>query len=589
METRSRHGRRSGRHGVVTTVLLALALVMTTLVVPASAAPPALPSAERSSPAVTSLQSGRIDLFWRSSSGTLIHQYRPSGGSWTRNRGLGGSLASQPAAVSWAPGRIDVFARGTDNTLVHRWFTGGRWSRWESLGGNLSSAPAVASWGPGRLDVFIRGGGGGLRHKSFVSGSGWSRWRSLGGTLTSSPAAVSWAPGRIDVFARGTGNTLRHRWFVSGTGWSAWTSRGGTLSSQPAVASPGDGRLDVVVRSGSTMRLRRFLRGSGWSAWTSLGGSAASGPAATARGDTVRVAARWSGGRAYVTTRSSPSAAWGRWTGADPYRPFRRLGTWVDVFDYATLEPATAVADMRARGVRTLYLSTARFNGTSDFFDAAEAGAWLDAAHAAGIRVVGWYVPAYGDMDRDVRRTVAIAEFVSPGGQRFDAVGVDIERLDEVTRAQFNTRLVTHLQQVRARTDAVIAAIVPSPFATDPGNNWQGFPWAAVGANSEVVIPMALWSFRDGCAGPEVCPFTANQVYTWVLDQTRRARSLTGRPVHVEGGVDDPGAERTPVTAARVNRFVDAVIDGGAIGGSHYDYATTAPALWTPLARLNEL
>jgi hypothetical protein len=53
------------------------------------------------------------------------------------------------------------------------------------------------------------------------------------------------------------------------------------------------------------------------------------------------------------------------------------------------------------------------------------------------------------------------------------------------------------------------------------------------------------------------------------------------------GGVDDPGTERTPVTADRVARFVDAALDGSAIGGSHYDYATTQAGFWTTLARLN--
>jgi hypothetical protein len=235
----------------------------------------------------------------------------------------------------------------------------------------------------------------------------------------------------------------------------------------------------------------------------------------------------------------------------DPLQPFRGLGTWVDVFDYPSLDPATAVADMRARGVRTLYLSTARFNGTTDLFDSVEAGEWLDEAHAAGLDVVGWYLPAYGDMARDVRRTVAIADFVSPGGQRFDAVGIDIERLDEVNLAQFNTLLVTHLGQVRAGTDAMMASIVPTPFATDPPNRWAGFPWSAMGARSDVVIPMALWSFRQNANGTA---YTPQQVYDYVRNQTQRARSLSGnRPVHVEGGVDDPGTESTPITADRVS------------------------------------
>jgi hypothetical protein len=184
-----------------------------------------------------------------------------------------------------------------------------------------------------------------------------------------------------------------------------------------------------------------------------------------------------------------------------------------------------------------------------------------------------------------VRRTLAIADFVSPGGQRFDAVGIDIERLDEVTLAQFNSLLVTHLGQVRAGTDAMIASIVPSPFTTDPPNRWAGFPWSGMAARSDVVIPMVLWSFRQNANGTA---YTPQQVYDYVRNEVARTRTLTGnRPVHDEGGVDDPGSENTPVTADRVGRFVDAVGDAGAIGGSHYDYATTLTNLWPVLAGLN--
>lgn len=592
--TRDAPGRASDHRrrgwGAMIGVVAALTLVMTSVPEVSRAAPPALPSRERPSPAVSALEPGRIDLFWRTSTGRLAHRYRPVGGSWTRQLMRWGRLASQPAAVSWAPGRLDVFARGTDDTLMHRWYRNGTWSRWKSRGGRLTAAPAVASWKPGRLDVFSRARNGALLHRTYRSGKGWSKWRRRGGTLTSSPAATSWGSGRIDVVARGPGNRLLHRTYRSDRGWSAWRTRGWGLTSQPAIASPGEGMLDVAARrSGTTMWLRRYVRGEGWSSWTSLGSAFRSGPSATATGDDVRLAGQRPNGGYTHALRQSPTRSWSRWWGIDPLLPFRRLGTWVDVFDYAALDPEDAVADMDARGVRTLYLSTARFTDTGDFHDRAEAGAWLDAAHAAGIRVVGWYLPAYGDMSRDIRRTVAIARFTSPGGQRFDAVGVDIERLDEVSRTQFNTRLVEHLTKVRTRTDPMIAAIVPPPFATTPGTNWDGLPWAAIGSRSEVIVPMTLWSFRDNCPGPDVCPFSAAQVYRWVLDQVQQTRQLTDRPVSVEGGVDDPGTENTPVTRKRVARFVDAVIDGGAIGGSHYDYRTTAPRLWSVLERLNDL
>lgn len=550
---------------------------------PRAAALP-LSSAEAGSTAVTSPYAGRTDLFTRSSGGDLLHRFHRSGGSWTRTMNIGGDIASQPAAASWGSGRMDVFARGTDSHLWQRTYAGGAWSTWKSLGGLLTSAPAVASQGTGQLDVFVRNGDNGVSYKSYRSGA-WSAWKRLDGIITSSPAVTSWGSGRLDIFARNTQNDLSHRWFSAGR-WSAWERlTGATLTSQPAAASPGSGLLDVVARgTGNTMRLRRFSS-AGWSTWTSIDSRTfTSGPGAADRDNDVRLVGRTSSGFSYETLRTSPTAAWSSWTIIDEFQPFRRLGTWVDTLDYATLDPATAVADMSARGVRTLYLSTARFNSASDFFNETEMAQWLEAAHAAGIKVVGWYVPAYGTMTRDVRRTVAIGDYRSPGGQRFDAIGVDIERYGtegEVDHATFNTRLVSHLSQVRALSPAVIAAIVPSPFGTDQGNRWEGFPWSSIGPNSEVVVPMALWSFRAG--------FTASQVHNWVEEQIDRAQALTGRRVHVEGGVIGEGS--TPVTPARVQAFVTAVMDAGAIGGSQYDYATMTghTDLWPILAQLNSL
>jgi hypothetical protein len=295
----------------------------------------------------------------------------------------------------------------------------------------------------------------------------------------------------------------------------------------------------------------------------------------TATGDDVVIATKRSNGFFYRSTRPSLVAGWSGWAIVDQYVSFRGLATWVDGFDYG-LNPATAVADMKARGVRTLFLATARYNSSKDFLDETKMGDWLDRAHAAGIRVVGWYVPAYGDMTRDVRRTVAINDYTSPGGQRFDALGVDIERFDEVSRATFNARVVPHLQQARAQTSLPFAAIVPTPFTTNAGNRWEGFPWSGIGPNSEVVVPMVLWTFRSS--------LSATGVGTYVRNETDRTQALTGRPVHVEGGVlgePKPPAVGTPFTTARLRAFVDATKAAGAIGGSNYDYATFIPRTGT--------
>lgn len=547
----------------------------------------ALSPAEVGSPAVASVRAGRRDLFW-TGEGRLRQRYRLDGGSWSRSLDRGGSLASQPAVVSWGPGRLDVFARSTDDRLIWRSWRAGHWTRWRSLGGALASAPTAASWAPGRIDVFVRWSDGSLHQRTYASGT-WSAWQRRGGTLTSSPAAASWGTGRLDVVARSAGKALVHRSYASARGWSAWRNLGGRLSAQPAAASPTTGRLDVVTRGpAGRMAVRSLVARRGWSPARRLGGTVfTSGPGAGAVDDDVRVAARKASGFLHEAVRARPAGSWSRWRVVDEYLPFRQLATWVDVLDYPSLDPAAAVADMKGRGVRTLFLSTARFNSEQDFYDEVEMGRWLEQAHAAGIRVVGWYVPAYGDMDRDVRRTVAIARYRSPDGERFDAVGVDIERFGpsgEVDRDTFNARVVPHLERVRRQTAAVLGAIVPAPFTTEPGNNWAGFPWSGIGPNSEVVVPMTLWSKR---LNPDGSPFTPAQVHDWVVEQVDDTEALTGRRVHVEGGVDDPGAENTPVTVRRVEAFVDAVADSGAVGGSHYDYATTREDLWPVLAGIN--
>ena len=561
---------------------------MVTVAETAAAAPIPLPSTEASSPALESLAAGSLDVFTTSGDDALQQSLFPGAG-WRRPLNRGGTIQSQPAVVSWGPGRLDVFARGTDGTLWHRWSNSGTWSAWESLGGLLTSAPAAASWQSGRLDVFVRSTGDTLYHKTFASGA-WSSWKLVSGLLTSSPAVTSWGPGRLDVVVRSSGNAFYHKSYSSGIGWSGWTGLAGSLTSQPAVTSPASGYLDVAGRgTNGAMYLKRLLPGSGWTAWTSLGATPfTSGPGVTSSGDDIVIAARRSNGFLYQSRRSSPTAAWSSWQIIDQYLPFRRLATWVDVFDYPALDPATSVADMQARGVRTLFLATGRFDSRSRLLrrdgDGGLAGR-RPRRGDPGCRLVRARVRRHGQgcaahgRDRQLREPHRPA--LRRGRRRHRARSV---ASGEVDRATFNARVVPHLQQVRAGTSAVVGAIVPSPFTTDPGNNWEGFPWSGIGPNSEVVVPMALWSFRSD--------FSAAQVEAWVTDQIDRTQALTGRRVHVEGGVIGEGS--TPVTAERVQAFVDATVAAGAIGGSQYDYNTmNQPSepdeLWPILTSLNSL
>ena len=529
---------------------------------------------------------GPVDLFYRNSrNGQLAHQWYVPGplASWTAAESLGGALTSQPAVASWAAGRYDVFARGSGNAVYHKWLSG-KWSGWESLSGVASSPPAVASWGVGRLDLFVRGTNNQLYTKHYAAGTGWSRWTSLGGTLTAGPAAASWGPGRLDVFARGAGNVLLHKWY-SGGKWSAWESLGGSLSGEPAATSPGARKLDVFGQgtTGGVWTRSYNVGGTGWSRWTSLGGTVTSSPSATVpSAGVVAVFVRSTAGRYFYRQRSA-ALVWSGWQLADAALAFRGLGAWVDTLDYSALTPATVVADLQAHRVRTLYLQTARYDSATDILFPDDVAAWLAAAHAAGIRVVGWYTPDYTDLTRDVRRTLAIASYVSPAGQRFDGIGIDIEYpLTVSSPSAWNQAVATQLDRVRAGTVLPVAAIVLPPVLMrawpDP-SRWAAFPWSTVGADANAVAPMSYWTSytaAKNCAAGQ----TQFCAYQYTHDNVQLSGQLTGLPVHVIGGVGDQA------TVAEVSDYVRAARDTGAAGGSLYDYRTTKAEFWPYLEQL---
>ena len=551
-----------------------------TVAVAAAVAPAAL-----SGPAAGSWGNGRLDLFYRNSrDGRLAHQWYVPGplATWTAAESLGGALTSQPAVASWAAGRYDVFARGTDNAVWHKWFSGGKWSGWQSLGGVASSSPAAAAWGPGRLDLFVRGTNNALYTRHYATSTGWSGWSSLGGILTSGPAAASWGSGRLDVFVRGTDNAVWHKWF-SGGKWSGWQSLGGRVIGEPGAASTGAGKLDLFARgTNNALYTRNYnVSGAGWSAWTSLGGTLTSSPSATVpAAGVMTVFVRGGDGRYYYRQRSA-ARMWSGWQAADAALAFRGLGAWADVYDYSALNPAAAVADLKAHGVRTLYLGTARYNSTTDILYPDDVAAWLAAAHAAGIRVVGWYVPDYADLTRDVRRTLAIATYVSPAGQRFDAIGIDIEYpLNVPSPAVWNQAVATHLARVRAGTALpAVAIVLPPVFMRLYPDRWTTFPWAALAADANAVAPMSYWTSytpAPRCAAGDL-QYCA---YQYTRDNLLLSRQYTGLPVHVIGGSGDAA------TVAQVADYVRAARETAAAGGSFYDYVTTKPGFWAYLEQL---
>lgn len=214
-------------------------------------------------PAVSSWQEGRLDVFVRSTENRLYHRVYQNemwqGTNWT-DLSDGHPFDASPGAVSWGPNRIDLFGVW-DKQVHHRGFQNNAWNPWtENLEGYTNDAPAAASWKIERVDALVRTNDNLLSRRYWESGvthemgKSWKDWENVGGQamkLMSAPAAVVTGPNRIDCFGRGSTDRLIHTWYQDGTqqAWSEIDSS--TIKDAPAVASgttADRGRVDVFIR-----------------------------------------------------------------------------------------------------------------------------------------------------------------------------------------------------------------------------------------------------------------------------------------------------------------------------------------------------
>jgi hypothetical protein len=257
---------------------------------------------------------------------------------------------------------------------------------------------------------------------------------------------------------------------------------------------------------------------------------------------------------------------------------YRGAGAWVDMYDPAELgNPWPALLEMRRGGVRTLYLETAswRVPKALDMKDEQAVALFLDEAHAVGIKVVAWYLPGLDDLRTDLRRSRAVLDYETPdGGQRFDGFAVDIESQRVHSVPARNAALMRYSRALRraAGSDYALGAITPDLRSTtvSPGL-WPGFPFRALAPLYDVFLPMAYSSIRG---------HGASYVYDYTRSNTSTIAALTGRPVHLIGGLSDAlgaGEHSAVVRGARA---------GGAIGASFYDFSIGQDDTWRALTLL---
>jgi hypothetical protein len=253
---------------------------------------------------------------------------------------------------------------------------------------------------------------------------------------------------------------------------------------------------------------------------------------------------------------------------------YASLGTWLDIYanKAAWREPGREVAAMAREGVRTLYLQTGNYKQSVDVIRRRAQGRFIDAAHAAGLRVVAWYLPSFANLRQDERRALAAIRFESPGGGRFDGFALDIEATVVRGIALRNRRLLQLSARLRSSvgTDYALGAITPSPIGMSP-SYWPGIPYRRLARFYDVFLPMAYSTYR-------VKGSKATRAYlSATVAAIRAGIGDPNVPIHLIGGLS--GAMGTAETAG----FMRAVADLAPLGYSLYAFPTTRRATWTAL------
>jgi hypothetical protein len=275
-----------------------------------------------------------------------------------------------------------------------------------------------------------------------------------------------------------------------------------------------------------------------------------------------------------VAVAAFPPAASARPTAApDALSLFGVRGAWLDIFAGATWgKPAQVIASLRAHGVATLYLQTGNYSQRTEVVRPRILGRWLEGAHAAGIAVVAWYLPALVDPRLDARRALAAINYRSAAGDRFDGFALDIEASIEPL-AHRNENLLALAAKLRSAAPSgyPLGAIIPSPVGMERHPHyWPGFPYRRLATSFDAFLPMAYFSYYV---------HTPSGAYSYterVVSLLRRRTSATVL-IHLIGGL----ANR--LSAPAVAAFARAADACKVSGVSLYAYAQTSSSQWAAL------
>jgi len=253
--------------------------------------------------------------------------------------------------------------------------------------------------------------------------------------------------------------------------------------------------------------------------------------------------------------------------------PYTGAGSWVSIYDHAAWrDPEAVVRRLQEHGIHTLFLETSNFRHRPAVVRPVRAARFIAAAHAAGIDVVGWYVPSLATPRRDLQRSLAGARFRTPNGETFDSFALDIE--STVVRS-LRLRSAQASWLAAALRRALPPRLSLGAITIDPvgARYWAGYPFRELARSVDVMLPMEYFTARTRGAANVHAYDTANVVA--VRDRVGDPRF----PVHTIGG------EARHASLAELHAFLRASASLDAVGVSLWEYAETTPRQWAALAR----
>ncbi len=264
-------------------------------------------------------------------------------------------------------------------------------------------------------------------------------------------------------------------------------------------------------------------------------------------------------------------------SGSPDLSPYEGLGAWIDMFNGRPWRyPNGTISEMASHGVSTLYLQTSNYSQRFSIYEPDATSQLIEAAHAHDMKVVAWYVPAFKNIYKDMKRIKAAIRFETASGQRFDSFALDIEATRVSNIVKRNVKTIELSERIRdfAGEGYSLGAIIPDPAGQ---RYWPFFPYAALDESFDVFMPMGYYTYRtSGYKG----------VFTYTKRNIQIIREAIGDPdvlVHPIGGI----AGRAPKN--EVKAYVNSSIVYGAIGGSLYDYPIMKRWEWKKLQPLKKL